>query len=42
MVRISNEPNGLGWPKTLNRVALNISWNRNAPAEIVYTQNSVN
>jgi hypothetical protein len=36
--------NGLGWawPKTRNRAALNIFWNKNAPAEFVSTENRAN
>jgi hypothetical protein len=37
-------PNGLGWawPKTRNRVVLNIFRNKNAPAEFVSTENKAN
>jgi hypothetical protein len=37
-------PYGLcwAWPKTRKRVALNIFWNKNAPAEFVCMQNRVN
>jgi hypothetical protein len=34
--------NGLGLPKTLNRVALNIFRNKNAPAEFASTENRAN
>jgi hypothetical protein len=37
-------PIGLGWalPKTCNRAALNIFWNKNAPAEFISTENRAN